>query len=264
MENFNIDIIKAFNCSGKPEKLDGGQRQSYKVGDLVFKPIDDRERYSSNCGILLQIECSGFRLSMPQTSIYGDFVYKGWAATKFEPGEHINGNWREKLEIAGKFHGALKKLSNIDILKGEDIWSKAHSIAWEETKLPDDIDDGIQRHLNILFTNYRKLDYINQIIHGDLCGNILFHKDHEPLIIDFSPSLRPREYAESILIADAIAWENAPVSIIELLPVSIKYKQMLLRAVNFRLIVDALFYKDNYDLFFEDFSRFEPLIEKLL
>jgi hypothetical protein len=36
MENFNIEIIKAFNCSGKPEKLDGGQGQSYKVGDLVL------------------------------------------------------------------------------------------------------------------------------------------------------------------------------------------------------------------------------------
>jgi len=48
----------------------------------------------------------------------------------------------------------------------------------------------------------------NQIIHGDLCGNILFHETLSPVVIDFSLDYRPREYAEAILIADSIAWEN--------------------------------------------------------
>lgn len=57
-----------------------------------------------------------------------------------------------------------------------------------------------------------------QIIHGDLCGNILFHDTLPPVVIDFPLDCRPREYAETILLADAIVWENGGEEAYSLLP----------------------------------------------
>ncbi len=78
----------------------------------------------------------------------------------------------------------------------------------------------------------------NQIIHGDLCGNILFHDTLPPVVIDFSLDYRPREYAEAILLADAIVWENGGEEAYSLLPAN--SEQILLRACLFRLITKAL------------------------
>ncbi len=78
----------------------------------------------------------------------------------------------------------------------------------------------------------------SQIIHGDLCGNILFHDTLPPVVIDFSLDYRPREYAEAILIADSIAWENGGEEAYTLLPPH--SEQILLRACLFRLLTKAL------------------------
>lgn len=37
--------LKAFNCTGDPQKLEGGEGRSYRVGELVLKPVDDIARY---------------------------------------------------------------------------------------------------------------------------------------------------------------------------------------------------------------------------
>ena len=97
------------------------------------------------------------------------------------------------------------------------------------------------------------------ILHSDICGNILFDDSHQPCVIDFSPAYGPAEYAEAILVADAIAWEGAPLEIVRLLPYSDDYRQVLLRAINFRLIVTALFGPQNLQGFFEEFREFEDV-----
>ena len=85
----------------------------------------------------------------------------------------------------------------------------------------------------------------NQIIHGDLCGNILFDGKLPPVVIDFSLDYRPREYAEAILIADSIAWEGGGDIAYNLLEKNELSRQMLLRACIFRLTTKALLYTDN-------------------
>lgn len=66
-------------------------------------------------------------------------------------------------------------------------------------------------------------------------------------MIDFSLDYRPREYAETILIADAIAWENGGEEAYALLPPH--SEQILLRACLFRLMTKAFLRPDNYDSF---------------
>jgi hypothetical protein len=87
-------------------------------------------------------------------------------------------------------------------------------------------------------TLLKPLSLPRQIIHGDLCGNILFHDTLPPVVIDFSLDYRPREYAEAILIADSIVWENGGEEAYALLPPH--SEQILLRACLFRLVTKAL------------------------
>jgi hypothetical protein len=45
MERVPKDVLKAFNCVGTPEKLQGGAGNSFVVENIVFKPIENIERY---------------------------------------------------------------------------------------------------------------------------------------------------------------------------------------------------------------------------
>ena len=96
-----------------------------------------------------------------------------------------------------------------------------------------------------------------------MCGNILFDDDMAPLVIDFSPACRPKAYAEAILVADAIALESAPVELIREFPETSYHNQMLIRAVDFRLITAALFYQRDVATFELEYENFSPVLQFL-
>jgi len=61
------------------------------------------------------------------------------------------------------------------------------------------------------------------------------------------------------LVADAIAWQNAPLDIVNLLPFNEHYRQYLLRAINFRIIVAALYKPKNIEWFLREYAGFQPV-----
>lgn len=80
-------------------------------------------------------------------------------------------------------------------------------------------------------------------------------------MIDFSLDYRPREYAEAILIADSIAWENGGDEALELLPPN--SNQTLLRACLFRLITKALLKPHDVENFHERSRGYREIIERI-
>jgi hypothetical protein len=54
-----------------------------------------------------------------------------------------------------------------------------------------------------------------QLIHGDFGGNVLFGDERPPTIIDFSPYWRPVEFAVGVIVADAIVWGGAEMSLLD-------------------------------------------------
>ncbi len=264
MDSPSNQVIAAFDCRGRPQKLAGGEEKSWLVGDIVFKPVQNIERYEWASEILFGVAKNGFRVSLPRRSVHGKFSFDGWGAAAFEPGEHVNGRWDEKLQVCRAFSAGVSDLLVSPMPPSDDPWSRAHEIAWEEALLQENILPEIAEKFLNIFSAYQTIETTNQVVHSDLCGNILFEAGYEPLIIDFSPAYRPREYAEAILVADAIAWEDAPVDLIRELPDTQYYRQMLLRAVNFRLIVAAMFYSDYLGVLRHEFENFQPLLEELL
>ena len=77
-------------------------------------------------------------------------------------------------------------------------------------------------------------------------------------MIDFSLDYRPREYAEAILIADSIAWENGGAEACSLLPPHAE--QILLRACLFRLTTKALLKPQDIENFRERSGGYQKII----
>lgn len=160
----------------------------------------------------------------------------------------MTGRITEKYKIAQELHNLLGNIQKPDRWHPSDSpWSRAHEIVWRERELPTDIHPEICKTIKDVMKLLTPLSLPNQIIHGDLCGNILFHDTLPPVVIDFSLDYRPREYAEAILLADSIVWENGGEEAYSLIPPN--SHQILLRACLFRLLTKALLKPQNLENF---------------
>ena len=116
-------------------------------------------------------------------------------------------------------------------------WAIGDRVAWGEIPCGDFPAVG---HLPALAEAVRPLAAPNQLIHGDLSGNVLFHDQLAPAIIDFSPYWRPAAYASAIVVADALLWEDADGQVLDLVSNIDNFGQFLVRALIFRLVTDWL------------------------
>jgi uncharacterized protein (TIGR02569 family) len=257
------EVLKAFKCSGDPQKLEGGQGSSYRVGELVLKPVDDVARYEWVAELLTKIRSSEIRIAMPQRTELREFTHLGWGATRYEPGEATHGRWSEKLAVCRELHSSLRRVQMAPLPPGSDPWTRAHQITWQEVEMPQDIRPETQHLLAPLFQAYDPMTRSRRVIHSDMCGNILFAAGLKPLVIDFSAAHGDPEYAEAILVADAIAWEKAPVELLNELPETPVYRQMLLRAVTFRVITAALRFPSKPEWAESEYNNFALIIQRL-
>lgn len=76
-------------------------------------------------------------------------------------------------------------------------------------------------------------------VHGNLAGNVL-EKDGELVILDVSPYRRHRRYAAVIVIADAVLWHGANPSLATDFIADAMDRDLLGRALTFRLVADDL------------------------
>lgn len=255
------DVLDAFWLPHIAVPLIGGQGNSWRVGDFVLKPHE--ESYEGISMMVNQLHPANFRISRHHKTRDGSFTHWGWGCTCFELGEEVTGRIREKYTVAQELHGLFGTIQKPTGWKPSDSpWSQAHQIVWWERELPQNIHTEIYRIIQAAMNHLKPLTLSNQIIHWDLCGNILFHETLPPVVIDFSLDYRPREYAEAILIADSIAWENGGEEALSLLPPN--SEQILLRACLFRLITKALLKPQDIENFRYRSNGYQKIIYELL
>ncbi|WP_261300489.1 hypothetical protein [Paenibacillus andongensis] len=256
------EILYSFNLSGDIVPLSGGQNTSVRVSNAVLKPVDDIHHSEWLLSIIYNIIPQGYRVSKPIRSKYGTFVNRGWACTQYEVGKDVKGRIEEKLLVSKLFHRDLSSIDFRNFPHTDNPWSKGHRIAWQIDELPGELPRETQEIINKLLSRVRlKEQYKVQIVHSDLSGNILFDHVLSPLVIDFSPTIAPVEYAEAILACDCIAWQGSNISEIDLLPDNELYKEMIIRAIIFRLSVSAIFSKGDYLKFCQEYQAFKSIIE---
>ncbi|WP_141437166.1 hypothetical protein [Blastococcus aggregatus] len=86
----------------------------------------------------------------------------------------------------------------------------------------------------------RPIEAPSQLVHGDMAGNILWHDNLDPAVIDFSPYRRPAGYTQAGVIVDAILWHGADLALLPVAEAVAELDQLVVRALMFRLTVSDL------------------------
>ncbi|CAA9337796.1 MAG: hypothetical protein AVDCRST_MAG34-910 [uncultured Nocardioidaceae bacterium] len=228
-------MLRAFGVEGPARPLAGGQGSSWLAGELVLKP-GGGPVHEWLAEALADVVADGFRLALPVRTLHGTWSWKGWTAARrlegTEPDHSIStsSTWLPVVEAGRAFHRAVAHLDRPDCLEArDDRWAVADRAAWGEQVLqlrPDLADLGrrLQRALEPLGSP--------QVVHADLTGNVLFSPTLPPAVIDISPLWRPPEYAEGVVVADALCWHGAPASLLDQAGVSVA---AVARALFFRM-----------------------------
>jgi hypothetical protein len=218
-------VLAAFGLSGEPELLPGGTGRSWRAGDLALKPLDRApDEIAWQAEVLSSFQEDGFRVARPRPEIVD-----GWTASEYVAGRHEEGRWREIIAVGERLHGALAHMPRPDpiIDLRTDPWAVGDRVAWGEADFPE---------LEDVLALLEPVDAPSQLIHGDLTGNILFHDELPPAVIDFAPYWRPVEFASAIVVSDALCWHGAPADLADAVDC-----QYLLRALVYRAVTSRRF-----------------------
>ncbi len=227
-------VLAAFGLSAEPERLPGGMETSWRCGDLVVKPLDLSVEEIRWWGALFErLESDGFRVSR----LVG--ISDGWCAWEYLPGEHRERAWSEIIAVGERFHAAIAAVSRPSFLdRRTNHWAIGERVAWGEVPAGE---FAHVKHLPRLAAALRPVDETaSQLVHGDLTGNVLFADDLPPAVIDFSPYWRPTGFASAVVVGDALLWEGADADLLKAVDHVDDLPQLLLRALIYRAVVDAL------------------------
>ena len=257
---------QSFNLKGAPKPLAGGQGETYVLESVVLKPAHNSLETEWLCNIqtqLLRTPNPLYRLVAPITIPNSNpprYIAHGWTAMTFitgAPDSNHRIRINELLPASRAMHADLRALvlAQPDFIRQKrDRWSCADRIAWDEVKIdatPDIHALTLARltpWLDRLFALRQPLvghHVQSQVVHADLSGNILFAPPGQessvpPAILDFSPSWRPVEYAEAIVVADGLTWQEEGQEMARIPGLDWYRLQMLVRALIFRVVTYAI------------------------
>jgi uncharacterized protein (TIGR02569 family) len=202
----------------------------------VLKSAVDDEETNWIAHFYLDAPREGFRLPVPVRSRSGEIVYHGWQAWEALEGQAEKGRWLETIALCQRFHRAIACMPRPAYFdrRTQNPWVVADQVAYDER--PYEHHPRFAPVIEKLRGCLRTPDGANQLIHGDFGGNVLFADGLPPAVIDFSPYWRPPELALGVVVADAIVWEGADLSLIDACTQVPDFIQHLARAELRRII----------------------------
>jgi uncharacterized protein (TIGR02569 family) len=232
-------VLDAFGVRGPAVPLPGGQGRSVRAGGHVLKFADgaeDEVAWAARVHRRL-LPTAGFRVPAPRPARDGRWVVDGWSAAEFLPGEPgPSGHWAGVLGAGRAFHSALRKVPRPDFLaRRTHPWAVADRVAWSEQDLAV-TGELAEPYAALLDLRHPVKQEAPQLVHGDLTGNVLFAPGAAPAVIDFSPYWRPPVFAEAVVVADGLLWYDPPSGLLGAGAGHPDWRQMLVRALLFRLV----------------------------
>ena len=225
-------------------RLPGGQGGSFRAGPVALKPVTDEREVAWLATVLAHVDGGNeFRVGRPITLPDGSCALGGWSATSWLEGAHEPSRFDDVLAVSGAFHRALAEVPATwpEFLRDRTTpWAVGDRVAWGETAVATGshtLRGLLDRLAPHLAGEPRGLSL--QVIHGDIGGNVLFADASglPPAVIDMSPYYRPRSFADAVLVADAVAWDGAPLTFAErFLATAESGSALLARALVFRVV----------------------------
>jgi uncharacterized protein (TIGR02569 family) len=237
-------VLEAFGCSGPIRLVPGGQGRTLLSDDVALKPADCPEETAWAQELLDLMEPDGFRIATPLRARSGAWVHEGWAAHRFVSGLRPLATAWDDVIAAGLAFGdaatrAWRAHGASELPARGPRWATADRVAWDEVSLaaPPEVAELCER----LRASCGPIDGRREVVHGDLSGNVFVAADGVPVVLDFSPYLRPRSWAAAIVTADAVLWHGAPPALLSAFAHSESGRRDLAaRALLFRLVADLL------------------------
>jgi uncharacterized protein (TIGR02569 family) len=230
----DLSILAAFDVSEEPVLLPGGGGTCYRVENIVLKPTGNAIETSWLSEINNSLSSSKFRIPKPIRATDGSWVFHGWSASEFLPGEPGSDNYAEAMEVCKEFHRAVKDIPEPAwFAKKSDVFSLSDRMAWGEIPLPD-FEPAKKIFENVSgFLNENRLPF--QLIHGDWGpSQLLFHDELPPAVLDMTPYFRPADYSIADMLIGAVVYFGEDVSILDMGKDIKDIDQLLLRAFVFR------------------------------
>jgi len=232
------EVLAAFGASGRLRRLDGGMHRTWRVDDLVLKPVDGPPgQHEWVCDVFDRWPTdAGVRVPRPVRTERGEWAGLGWAAHRWLPGTtaRFADDPAAFRRTADAFHQVLRDVPPPEFLDHrDDPWAFGDRVAFAEAD-----PEGPEVVLDLLaplLAARRPVDLPVQVVHGDLGGNVLREPGLRDAVIDWPPYVRPTGFALGIVVGDAVAWEDAPPSSVDVWADEPGWYQLLLRAVICRI-----------------------------
>jgi uncharacterized protein (TIGR02569 family) len=236
-------VVEAFGADHEPVPLVGGEGVTFRAGEIVIKRVHDVAEAEWVQTLLAGIDPDGFRVPAPVPTAVGDWVHEGWSASRFIADlRPAAPRWEEIARWGLRFGDAAQRSRPADseaLLQRTHRWAVADRVAWGETRAdlaPE--AEAVLEALHPLLIPGRASE--SHVVHGDLSGNVFLDASGGPVILDVSPYLRERRWAAAIVVADAVLWHGADVSIARQLAHVPEDRDLLARALTFRLVAEQL------------------------
>jgi uncharacterized protein (TIGR02569 family) len=228
------EVLAAFDVSGSPRRLAGGQGRTWVVGDVVLKPVDQEAEHAWVCEVYDGWSSDAVDVPRPLRA-GGAWSTAGWGAQLRLPGRTARAgddpDWFRAVHRA--FHAAVAGCPRPGFLDSrDDAWSYGDRVAWDGEE-----PEGHEPTLELLARALGRLTPIEvpeQVVHGDLAGNVLRDGDRAA-VIDWPPYWRAPAWALAVVAGDAVCWEGADESLLDRWSTGDDWPQLLLRAVIYRL-----------------------------
>jgi uncharacterized protein (TIGR02569 family) len=227
-------VLEAFAADDEPQLLDGGQGETWRVGSVVLKPAGLASEARWRALTLDALPDSGrVRIARPVRAVSGDWLYEGWEAWQHIAGRTDPKRWDAAVEAGAAFHELLAETPRPDFLDRRDNWwSRGDRTSWDLTAIAD------APILRQLMAAREPVSLVEQPVHGDLLGNVLYEPGLPPAIIDWAPYWRPTSWAAAVAVVDALCWHGADEELVRRWSHLAEWSQMLLRALLYRMITD--------------------------
>jgi uncharacterized protein (TIGR02569 family) len=232
-------VCDAFGVEGIPARLPGGEDNSWRCGSAVLKRVDDAEQFSWIATVLSQLTTpTSIVVPQPIRTGTGAWVADGWIGIEYVDARPHARSWHEIIAAGRTFHECLAPLERPAWMdNADDWWRRGDAVAWDDRAPsgPAPYRALVERLRGLR----RPVNLASQVVHGDLCGNVLFDDSGRAVIIDFSPYWRPVEWASAVVAVDAYEWEDAgPIALTWVDDVD-PARQLLVRAAIYRIATSA-------------------------
>lgn len=273
-------VLAAFGLSGvEPVSLGASWNDGWRCGQIVLSTVADPARAAWSARIRETLFVDGVRLARPVRSTDGRYVVSGWRADTFVAGAP-EARHDEVVSAAVRLHEATSALERPRFLTqgpstpwtDVDVSIVADRGAWEERPLQS-IPPGTisstgdrQRSMELIgqLAGLRQpVQGVNQLVHPNLYGTVLFAGTAAPGITDITPYWRPPVWAAGVIVVDALSWGEADDGLVERWHTLPEWPQMLLRALIFRLAMHALHPQSTAEAF-PGLARTTALVRLLL